>query len=216
MTSKTTSNTNRYHHGNLRTACIDAGLGFLSKGKDDFSLRDIAREVGVSHGAPSRHFGTKEGLFAAIAEEGFHKFSKYLKQSWNEEHPKITFEQMLRAYVRFGMNHPQHYRLMFGNSVHEHSDYPSLNQAAKEAFGQLIEMVTWLQQENLFAPDNTLFKAYHIWSSIHGLVSLCIEGHIKIAVDVQLAPSESFQDLESMALQLVDDLSASLFRGLAR
>ena len=101
MARKSRTKKDTYHHGNLHQACVDQGLKFLDKGNADFSLRDIAREVGVSHGAPSRHFGTKEGLFAAIAEEGFRKFHQYLKDSRKSKDLKKDFFEMGRAYILF-------------------------------------------------------------------------------------------------------------------
>ncbi|MDQ3273297.1 MAG: TetR/AcrR family transcriptional regulator, partial [Pseudomonadota bacterium] len=66
MTAKT------YHHGNLSEALLDAAEQLLpTRGAEALTLREVAREAGVSHGAPYHHFGSREALLAAIAERGF-------------------------------------------------------------------------------------------------------------------------------------------------
>src|SRR2546430_17247542 len=62
-----------YHHGNLREALIDAALALVEeRGSPEFTLREVARRVGVTHAAPQRHFEDRAALVAAVAEEGFH------------------------------------------------------------------------------------------------------------------------------------------------
>ncbi len=79
MMSTTTSSGNLsavderpYHHGNLRTALLaQAEKTVRERGVQDLSLRELAREVGVSHGAPRRHFPDRQALLNALAESGF-------------------------------------------------------------------------------------------------------------------------------------------------
>src|SRR3954451_7072520 len=63
-----------YHHGNLREALLDAGERALETGGvQNLSLRELAREVGVSHAAPRRHFPDKQALLDALALGGFER-----------------------------------------------------------------------------------------------------------------------------------------------
>jgi hypothetical protein len=65
-----------YHHGDLRAALLRAALDLMrEQGDHEFTLREVARRVGVSHAAPVRHFRDKDALLAAIAEEGFIRFT---------------------------------------------------------------------------------------------------------------------------------------------
>ena len=65
-------NLRTYHHGDLRRALLDAAVRHIATdGVDALSLRALARDVGVTHAAPYRHFESKGHLLAAIAEEGF-------------------------------------------------------------------------------------------------------------------------------------------------
>ena len=64
-----------YHHGDLRAALLAAGEEVLEEsGVAGFSLRHVARRVGVSHSAPAHHFGDAQGLLAALATDGFRRF----------------------------------------------------------------------------------------------------------------------------------------------
>jgi AcrR family transcriptional regulator len=58
----------RYHHGDLRSALVDAGLSHLSTvGPARFSAAEVARQVGVSTSSPYRHFTDRGGFLAAVA-----------------------------------------------------------------------------------------------------------------------------------------------------
>ncbi len=196
-----------YHHGALRQACIDAGLDFLSEGHE-FSIRDIAKKIGVSHGAPSRHFRNKEALLAEIAEQGFDKLREYLGKSKNSE--PLQLYHMSMAYIQFGFDFPHHYRLMFGNKVHDHADYPSLNAAAQRAFLELVSMVEQLQEAGQLKQESSLAQAYHIWSTTHGFVSLYIEGRVNIAIDVEISTADELEN----RMKWAHDIAQRLCEGM--
>jgi AcrR family transcriptional regulator len=66
-----------YHHGNLRSALIQAALEIArDQGADRVSLRRVARQAGVSHAAPYHHFADRSALIAAVAEEGFRSLAE--------------------------------------------------------------------------------------------------------------------------------------------
>src|ERR1700722_17630556 len=69
-----------YHHGNLRTALLAAAEQTVrERGVQDLSLRELAREIGVSHGAPRRHFPDRQALLDALAESGFERLGAELR-----------------------------------------------------------------------------------------------------------------------------------------
>src|SRR5713101_10130495 len=93
-----------YHHGDLRNALIQAGLEMLSEGgAAALDLRKVAREAGVSHAAPYRHFADKQALIAAINEEGFRRLAERIQCALREVSDG-AFEQLqaiARVYVQF-------------------------------------------------------------------------------------------------------------------
>jgi AcrR family transcriptional regulator len=98
-----------YHHGNLRRALLDAAERTVrERGVQDLSLRELAREVGVSHGAPRRHFPDRQALLDALAESGFDRLGRELRAA--VDGAGDDFEQRLRAtgaaYIRFATEDP--------------------------------------------------------------------------------------------------------------
>jgi AcrR family transcriptional regulator len=78
----------RYHHGNLRDALIDAALGLIAeRGPAGFTFAEAARLVGVSPAAPYRHFRDREDLVAEVGRRGFDLFEAALRAGWNEGRP---------------------------------------------------------------------------------------------------------------------------------
>jgi AcrR family transcriptional regulator len=98
-----------YHHGDLRRKLLDRGLALIARdGLASFSLRSLAKELGVSHAAPYRHFSSREELLAEIVRESMDSFEKALLASVviegdNEE----NLYRLGEAYVRFYLANPE-------------------------------------------------------------------------------------------------------------
>src|SRR4051795_10857427 len=106
--------TRPYHHGNLRSALLEAAERTLADG-GELSLRELAREVGVSHAAPRRHFAGKQALLDALAEDGFERLGADLRSSAAAAGPGLAAAPppLGRAYVRFATEHAALLELMF-------------------------------------------------------------------------------------------------------
>src|SRR5918911_3448969 len=100
-----------YHHGNLRAALLEEAERRLGDG--ELSLRELARAVGVSHGAPRRHFADKQALLDALAEEGFARLGRALEASAADGDFTARLAALARAYVRFATEHGALLDLMF-------------------------------------------------------------------------------------------------------
>src|ERR1700742_3156024 len=101
-----------YHHGDLRAAILSAAAELVAqRGADGVSLRELAREAGVSHAAPAHHFTARRGLFTALAAQGFELLATALAEA------RPRFLDAASAYVRFAIEHPGHYRVMFDKSL---------------------------------------------------------------------------------------------------
>src|ERR1700709_1822981 len=88
-----------YHHGNLRTALLAAAERTVrERGAQALSLRELARDVGVSHGAPRRHFPDRQALLDALAEDGFARLGRELRTAVDAAGD--DFEDRLRATAR--------------------------------------------------------------------------------------------------------------------
>ncbi len=168
-------------HGDLRNACVARGLSLLeSKGLAAVSLREIAREVGVSPRAPYRHFADKSALLAAIAEEGFIRFAAALASSRPSSRRRASPQRRLQAlgaaYIDFAIGHPHLVALMFGDAFPDRARrFPALHRAALAAFALLDDAV----QEALDARGQrrraatvTSLTAISAWALVHGLADL--------------------------------------------
>jgi AcrR family transcriptional regulator len=105
-----------YHHGNLRAALLDAAESKLPEtGVDGLSLRELARELGVSHGAPRRHFPDKQALLDALAVTGLHRLGEEVDAALASAKGGFTdrLTAFASAYVRFATRSPELLELMF-------------------------------------------------------------------------------------------------------
>jgi AcrR family transcriptional regulator len=152
-----------YHHGDLRTALLlAAGKTLEAKGISGLSLREAARQAGVSHNAPYRHFPDRESLLAALAAEGFAILARDLEAAGRE---------MGAAYVRFALEHPQRFRLMFGGLL-PITGHAGLQASARRAYQALVDSL-----KNNKDIKNPEIAAAAAWSLVHGLSHLLLDGH---------------------------------------
>ena len=177
-----------YHHGDLRRALVDAALALVSEEQDwGFSLREVARRAGVSHNAPYKHFADKRDLLAAVAAAGFEALrARLLAAVAQTRSADAALLAIGMAYMRFGLENPAHYRLMFGPTLTAaEGGLPAVTaQAAAGAKMVLQEAVLRGAQEGCFAasPDNQAeldLAALTAWSLVHGLTMLAIDGLAK-------------------------------------
>ena len=156
-----------------RTVLAAAVSIVASSGPDDVSLREVARAAGVSHQAPYHHFKDREGLFAAITEEGFSLLADSLDMSQSP-----TRESMFVAYVQFALRHPGHFRVMFRKDICNLEKYPDTLIQADRAFGVLADFVATTLGESASVDEIRLTTTY-MWSVAHGLATLLLDGPLE-------------------------------------
>ena len=167
----------KYHHGNLKTALLQAGSSILhEKGPSQLSLRAAARGAGVSPAAPYRHFASRAALLAAIAELGFQQLEKEMIAAYNrtQVHALEALQSLAHAYVDFARNQPHQFNLMFGPEVSGRSAYPALQEAAERTFARVEEAILRGQEEGSILAGDPEVIALTLWSALHGLASLIL------------------------------------------
>jgi AcrR family transcriptional regulator len=170
----------QYHHGDLRRALIDQALRTIdSLGVEGLTLRGVGEALGVSRTALYRHFSDKQALISAVAREGFRAFRLALVEAW-ERHRRgrAGFEAMGDAYLRFAVDHPSHYRVMFGRFVESSARDPELIREGQGAFRALVDALTEGQREGWVRKDDPLMLAGFVWSVTHGIAMLAIDGQL--------------------------------------
>ena len=157
-----------YHHGDLRAQLLAraAELG-ARDGAEAFSLRAVAAELGVSHTAPRHHFGDRQGVFTALATEGYTLLGQALETA-----APLGFAEVGAAYVLFAVSHPGHFAVMHAPEL-VHRDDAQLRAAAARTNRQLLDGVA------AFAPgtrEQVAVKAAAAWGLVHGLATLALSG----------------------------------------
>ena len=162
-----------YHHGALREALLEqAERTVRERGADALSLRELAREVGVSHGAPRRHFPDRQALLDAVAEAGFERLGSELRSALARAGE--DFEPRLRAtaaaYVRFATRDPALLELMFAGKHHDATG--ALHEAAERAFAVMLELIAQGQAEGALEPGEPERVGLILFATIQGIASL--------------------------------------------
>jgi AcrR family transcriptional regulator len=176
------SEESRYHHGALREALLQAAERVLEReGLPGLTLRAVAREAGVSHAAPTHHFGDLSGLVSELAAIGFRQFNAAMVAAVTPgASPMEKAMARAKAYVGYAQAHPGMYGLMFRS---ERLDYsrPSLHEAAGASFAGLAGAVGASRHEHIEEEALTLEQAAAIaraWSLVHGFTMLLLDGRL--------------------------------------
>jgi AcrR family transcriptional regulator len=171
-----------YHHGALRDALLEAAERVLERdGLAGLTLRAVAREAGVSHAAPTHHFGDLTGLVSELAAIGFRQFGAAMAAGYNASLPAV--EQALaraHAYLGYARAHPGLYGLMFRTERLDMSR-PSLNEAATTSFAAFAGAIGASRHESISAEAMTLDQGAALarsWSLVHGFTMLLLDGRL--------------------------------------
>lgn len=175
-TNDNSVNIKTYHHGDLRSAVVAEGLRLLrDREAEALSLREIARNVGVSATALYRHFPDKASLLVALATAGYAMLADEQRGAASGEGNE-QFAQLGRAYVRFAVANPALFRLIFVNSpadMHAHSIAPSGSAAA------LLEQGVTRMMGPKASPEARFAVMLRAWALVHGLAMLILDKQIK-------------------------------------
>jgi AcrR family transcriptional regulator len=161
----------------LRTRILDAARSLFAKaGYEAVTMREIARKIGYTATALYYHFPDKESLLQELCETDFLALSAYFKRLGRIADPVERIRKSGLAYVNFGLEYPQHYRLMFMTS---HLHPPSGMRLERgnpdhDAYAFLLQAVQGAMAAGRFRPaltDADLI-AQALWAGMHGLVAL--------------------------------------------
>jgi AcrR family transcriptional regulator len=169
-----------YHHGNLRTALLaEAQRTVRERGVQELSLRELARAVGVSHGAPRRHFPDRQALLDALAEAGFARLGAALRRAVDgagEDFP-ARLRATAAAYVRFATRDAELLELMFAGKHREQSGM--LHEAADRAFSVILELIEQGQADGALEPGDPERIGLVLFATIQGVATLVTGGMVE-------------------------------------
>ena len=188
-----------YHHGALPRALIDAATRLIEEGEGArLTLRAAAQAAGVSVAAPYRHFADREALLAATLAEGFRELARRTDDARRAApEPMAALIATGLAYVRFAVERPRIYRLMFGPEC-DKASHADLMDAGQRAHAVLNQAVADCHAAGLIGEADPDQVALAGWSLTHGLASLHVDG--------LLAGTAAERQLDTTARALVDML----------
>src|ERR1700722_6258232 len=171
-----------YHHGALHSALLEAAERVLERdGLAGLTLRAVAREAGVSHAAPTHHFGDLTGLVSELAAVGYRQFSAAMTAAATAG-TSLTEKATVRAkaYVAFAQAHPGMYGLMF-RAERLDMKRPSLHEAANASFAGLAGAIGASRHEQISEQALSLDQAAAVvrsWSLLHGFTMLLLDDRL--------------------------------------
>lgn len=182
----------RYHHGALRAALLAGAEAVLAeRGVDGFSLREVARRVGVSPTAPQRHFADARALLTAVAVAGHAQFADVLAAADAAavraagDDPRARLRALAVAYVTFALDHPARFDVMWRGSRIDRAD-PAYVAAGRRAFGLLQAAVAGVPAAVVLDdPARRAAAAQPLaadprvllcWTVVHGYARLALDG----------------------------------------
>ena len=184
-----------YHHGDLRTALLDATTELVREcGIEGLSLREVSRRAGVSHTAAYNHFADKSALVAAFVDASFARFRSALEAARDAgTDPRDALRRVGIAYVLFAHANPQEFKIMFRPEL-SRLDVLDGSSCAMESYGVLVQSVATALEAGAIAGDADAIVRVS-WAVVHGLAALIVDGpSVRVpqtAAEVEAAADES-------------------------
>ncbi len=166
-----------YRHGDLYEAGVETATALVEEtGSTELSMREVARRIGVSHTAFYHHFPDKASLLAAVAERGFVELTREMTADITPGgEPLAQLRVIGIGYVRFALDHPGVFRLMFRRDLTNID--PTEPPPVIGASWELLRRAVSACQSAGFAQNEPLdLLATLCWSSVHGVATLLLDG----------------------------------------
>jgi AcrR family transcriptional regulator len=161
----------------LRQEIVDATARLLAETGDEHavSIRSIAETVGVTPPSIYLHFADKTELLLAVCEDRFEELDRRTEAAAaGAADPLDEIRRRGEAYVRFGLENPEHYRILFMNRFPAGAWDPE-RMAKACAFDHMVEAVQRAMDAAMLpSDDGALVTAIGMWAAVHGIVSLLI------------------------------------------
>lgn len=161
----------------LRNEILDVSRDLLiQQGFGKLSMRNIAKRANVTATSIYLHFESKEDLLLALIEESIEHLKKHLLQEVESSKDLIQqLEDLARAYVRFALDNPQEYEIIYMVRPEEMPQYPKEKfQQIRSAYELLAEIIERGKQNDQIDVENSMISAYTLWAQLHGVVSVIL------------------------------------------
>ncbi|MFG2620321.1 TetR/AcrR family transcriptional regulator [Streptomyces sp. NPDC048507] len=167
-----------YHHGNLRAALLERAETVLAEaGAEGLSLRGLARDLGVSHAAPARHFRDRQALLDALAVSGFTALNARMRAAADGARGPVgvRLAELGQAYLGFAVGHTALLDLMF-TAKHADGSSAELRELGHESLRIVAELMAEGQRDGAVRAGDPVRLAQVAFSTVHGLATLAVAG----------------------------------------
>lgn len=174
----------------IRQLILDASMKlFVEEGFDSITIRRIAEIIEYSPTTVYLYFKDKDEIFYALHDLGFEKMHEFNQNLDSIQNPLVRLHKMGENYLRFGMEYPEFYNLMFilGEPMKKISELGCDWKPGDAALGRLKEIVTECMEKRYLDKGDPYLVSLAVWSFVHGLVSLAIRQRLeKIVPDEKM------------------------------
>jgi len=166
----------------LHAEIVAATARLLAETGDEsaVSIRAIADAVGVTPPSIYLHFPDKTALLFAVCEDRFQALDQRLEDAARDAtDPLDELHRRGAAYVRFGLENPEHYRILFMDRD-EPISFSEERMTDAAAFTHMVEAVQRAIDAGVLAvgdgatATDAMTATIALWASAHGLTSLLI------------------------------------------
>ncbi|HEX2533738.1 MAG TPA: TetR/AcrR family transcriptional regulator [Chitinophagaceae bacterium] len=176
----------------VRKLILDASIRlFTEQGFENVSMRKIADLIEYSPTTVYLYFKDKSEILFELHELGFRKMAEYNAALWDIRNPLVRLHKMAENYIRFGLENPQFYDIMFLQQAPMETLARMMKEtdcewrSGDQALGRLMETVTEAMEKKLIVPGDVRAVSMAVWATVHGLVTLAIRHRFDKLVDAE-------------------------------
>jgi AcrR family transcriptional regulator len=189
-----------YHHGDLRTALIDAGLALTrTGGPEALTIREATRRAGVSPNAAYRHFVDREALLSAVATAIQHRMAARMARRHGSAVPdaRDRLHAVGLGYIKFALDEPGWFTVAFFGAVNPDET------AGAPPYLALVDALDAMVDAGELSAEQRDGAEWPCWSAVHGFAELVLHGPLRYA---------GRRDVEALARRTVEDIVAGVTR----
>jgi len=193
-----------YHHGDLRNSLVEEAVRLVEhEGLEGFSLREVARRVGVSANAAYRHFDDKDALLAAVASHALGMLSRRMREAMEAVTVRAAGPRAIahlratgRAYVAFALAKPELFRVAFARGASPPEEGARCENGEPIPYAHLQACLDAMVETEVITARRRVGAELFAWTTVHGYASLALSG----------GPLASLEPLEGILDLVVDGL----------
>jgi AcrR family transcriptional regulator len=146
------------------------------KGVNSLNMREVARNLKISHATPYRHFATKDDVLSELGVMGFRIFTQILEKDLplpsNKDAVLARFHKLKENYLEFATKYPELYNIIFNTKLPDKEKYPELLEVARKAFSTLLNQMAAMKASDLISEEDIFLVSIFTHTLMHGLVSM--------------------------------------------